>query len=151
MAVILRLFQLVQNIQCWRNTHQLDCRKRPALKWIQKINVYCCFFQLPSKPQMWWFDVVDLQRTARNCSKVRAARVAQLFKVRAARAARVFFLVPPIRFMSCADDVAVRAPCCLMLYPWMLFLLWQARAKQKRNFQTASRADQKGIEPIHSS
>ena len=45
---------------------------------------------LSSKPQMWLFHVVVLQRTARNYAKVRAAL-----------AARLFFTIRPIKFLIC--------------------------------------------------
>ena len=45
---------------------------------------------------MWSFHVVVLQRKARNCSCVRAAR-----------AARLFFLTPPIKFLIYGAVVAV--------------------------------------------
>ena len=43
---------------------------------------------------MWKFHVVVLQETARNCSKVRAAR-----------AARLYFTIQPIKFLIC--DVVI--------------------------------------------
>ena len=45
---------------------------------------------------MWWFHVVVLQRTARNCSKVRAAR-----------AARLRFVMQPMKVLICGVVVAV--------------------------------------------
>ena len=51
-------------------------------------------------------------RTARNCSKVRAARVAL--------AARLFFVIQPIKSLICCDAVAfpvvdAKAPFCIFL------------------------------------
>ena len=44
-----------------RSTLQLDCSRRG---WRKKRNltICCCLFNLSSKPQMWWFHVVILQR-----------------------------------------------------------------------------------------
>ena len=51
---------------------------------------------LSSKPQMWYFHVVVLQRMTRNYVKVRAARAACLF-----------YTIPPIKFLTCDVVIAV--------------------------------------------
>ena len=56
-------------------------------KYKTELKIYCCLLKLSSEPQIRYFNVDVLQRTARNCSKVRAAR-----------AARVYLPVPPIKF-----------------------------------------------------
>ena len=52
-----------------------------------------CVFNLSSKPKIWQLHVVVLNKAARNCSKVRAARL--------------FFLVPPIKLLIHVVDVEV--------------------------------------------
>ena len=62
----------------------------------QPCSIVNCVLNLSLKPKMWQFHVVISKKTARNFSKVRAAR-----------AARLFFLVPPLKLLIHVVDVEV--------------------------------------------
>ena len=81
--------------QCW-SKFPLDHDNERLGRNYAKLNIYCCLLKLSSKPKLWLLHVVVLQRTALDCSKVRAAR-----------AARLFFLVPQIKLFNRDVDVEV--------------------------------------------
>ena len=75
-------------MQCWRKTLLLDWSARRSIEYTE-LKIYGGLHNLK-------FHVVVLQRTAQNCTEVRAAR-----------AARLFVLAPPIKFLICGVVVAV--------------------------------------------
>ena len=89
--LFLRWFYLVCILQSWRNTLKLGWY---ACRWIKyrelRFTVVCLICH-----QIWEFQAVVLQRTARNCSKVRATR------------ARLFVLTQPIKFLLSGVVIAV--------------------------------------------
>ena len=82
------VLSLVFIVKCYSKSLLLRWRKTLVLDW-SELKIYGGLHNLK-------FHVVVLQRTARNCTEVRAAR-----------AARLFVLTPPIKFLICGVVVAV--------------------------------------------
>ena len=94
---LLRLFHVDHVVQNTRIALSLAWYERFSCKGKER-KIYCCELALSSEPQIWKFDVVVWQTTAKHCTKYRAAR-----------AARLFFIIQPIKSLICGVvvDVAV--------------------------------------------
>ena len=84
-----RLLDLVRVVQYGRSILKMNWYERFQTKNRERK----VMFTLSSKPQIWWFHVVVVQRTAKICAKKRAARL--------------FFLFEPMILLFCGVIVAV--------------------------------------------